>query len=270
MNAPTLTILLAGLASRPWHKMAETLHNQAAKLGGAVEILLNIDGGQQPSGAKRHGLLQQARGNYVACIDDDDELHEQYLQLLLDACAADVDVITFNLEFVRRDAKPSAPTRRPAHALFRAPQREIWRFGLTGDNRKQGQMSANHLCAWRRSIAQRVAWCPVLGYADDQLWYKPLMAAGLVKTTQHIPQTLYRYLYDAATTCNQKTDRIQFSRNYVGVGLDCYWFGDEIMIEVGGGRNSPNADAVHVRDRHNCEATIPRKQLRRFHTIHIA
>ena len=265
--------------------MAEILHDQAAPLGGAVEVLINIDGGAMPSGAKRQSLLQQARGNYVACVDDDDELHANYAKLLLDGCATGADVVTFNLEFVRRGGTSPPATIAPASRPHRqspfrnvrqsrpaavAPRNEVWRFGLAPDARSAGRMAANHLCAWRRALAQRVAWCPVLGYADDQLWYKPLLASGLVKTEHHIDENLYRYLFDQATTCNQKTERIQFSRNYVGAGLGCYWRDAEIMIEVGNGANSPNAKTVLVRDRHNHEALIPRDKLRLFHTVHIA
>ncbi|MBS1586680.1 MAG: glycosyltransferase family 2 protein [Bacteroidetes bacterium] len=76
-----LSILICTLPQRA--AMFEELHNMLQKQieGKPVEILLNGEGGT--TGAKRNTLLQQAKGEFIAFIDDDDMVHEKYMDLVL-------------------------------------------------------------------------------------------------------------------------------------------------------------------------------------------
>lgn len=66
---------------------------------GEVEIIINsdqkfLDGG--PSiGAKRQALLSNAKGDYVAYLDDDEDIAPNYVESLLRLCKQDQDVCTF-------------------------------------------------------------------------------------------------------------------------------------------------------------------------------
>lgn len=183
-----------------------------------VEFLVDEDGGEMPSGAKRQRLLERACGAYVAFVDDDDEVATTYVREIVARCDATVDVITFRLDMLRAGKRA-----------------ERWRLGLHPDDRARGRMSANHLCAWRRDLARAVSWCPALGYGDDQAWYGPLLASGLARREAHVPRPLYRYLWSADSTANQKPGALAAARDYWGEGLGCYRDdGGRLYVQCGG------------------------------------
>lgn len=259
-----LSLLMPALSSRDWHVMQAQLEQQARQHTD-VEVLVELDDGGLPSGWKRHKLMQRARGTYVAFVDDDDRVTDDYVAVLREltrnsAC----DVATFALLFTWKNPPGS---RRHNPTLART---ELWQFGLYADDRAQGRMSANHLCAWRRDLAARVAWCPELGNADDQLWYQPLLRSGLASTEARTEQALYHYLFDAATTHNQRQGRVLRSRKYVGDGLRCFWYGSEIVIEIGDAPYVAEPDKYAlVRDSANTTRLLPLAELLHFHTIRI-
>lgn len=179
----------------------------AAGLGGQIEVLTEVDDGSVPSGVKRNALTARSTGEYLCFLDDDDQVSPDYVSSLAAGCRVGVDVVSFDLRFSRTD--------RPNY-------KEVWRFGDHVNDRGSGNMCVNHLCAWRRPVATKCSWCPRLGYGDDHLWFQPLYHAGLVRTHYHIDKVLYHYIYDPRTTANQKRDRIDYGRNYVGRGLRCW------------------------------------------------
>lgn len=253
---PTLSILVCALKERDSSRLSQEFLSQAERFPGLVEILVESDDGQLSSGIKRQRLLEQARGEYVCYFDDDDWPAEDYLQQILEGCFQCVDVVTFNLMMTFRKGGR------------RIKNSETWRFGLHQNNRRLGKMSANHLCAWKRDIARRVAWCPVLGYADDQVWYQPLVAGRFAQREHHIDKILYHYRYDPGVTSNQKRNRIAFAKKYVGEGLRCFLVEGEILIETG--PPHPGADVIQVRDSRNVVGQLRPTECECFHIIKIA
>lgn len=245
-----LSILMLALQSRDWSPLAIELQRQIGVLSDQAELLIELDGGERTSGQKRQAITARAQGEYICFIDDDDWPSDDYVASLLDGCSRDVDVVTFNLERTR-------PGRPP----------ELWRFGLHDDYLPTGQMTANHLCAWKRELATKVGWCPELGFADDGCWYQPLYHSRLAKTEHHIDRVIYNYLYDPALSANNRRELKNFARMYVGAGLRCFWRGDEILVEVG--RKPKGATTVVVRDRNNVESVENLADLKHFYTLTI-
>lgn len=267
---PTLSVLMPALQSRDWNTLYSVLLEQAEQFPGTVEVLVLPDNGERTSGQKRQLLTEAARGQYLVFVDDDDRVAADYIGRLLRATASGPDVITFNMQFHY--------VRRPRWWRSRhQPKGEVWKFGLHPDQRTVGcttaNMTANHLCAWRAEIARQVAWCPDLGNGDDQLWYRPLYHSGLAVREVHIDAILYTYLYDCDGTVNQKDDRIQRRRQYMGdSGLRCFCRDvdgrDTIVIEVGDKHLRTDAPGfVRVRDNRNQVLDLPLAELRLFHTI---
>lgn len=255
MSQPALSILIPGLSHRPWARLHESLIHQARNVDTEVEILIDIDNGEKTSGQKRFDLTHQSTGKYIAFIDDDDTVTDDYLTSLLAAIRSDRDVITFNV-----------------HLTLQGPHThriEIWKLGLHECKRKQGLMSANHLCAWKRDIAIRVPWCPDLGYGDDQLWYGPLIHSNLLKTERHIEKQLYLYSFSYHDTANQKPARKQAAHNYCGDGLGCYYLKTtgEVIIQVPQPSLPPGL--VFGRNWLNQLATYTNDELTHFHTVRI-
>lgn len=229
------------------------LHYQSIK----AEFIRFIDDGTLSSGIKRATLTSLAKGKYICFIDDDDFLADDYVDQLLAGCTSNADVVTFNLQFV----KEGIP-------------KEVWKFGLHPNHRREGLMCVNHLCAWKREIATKVNWDPLLGNSDDRLWFEPLFHSGAVQTQFHIDKSLYFYDYHANVTLNQKQKRIEFTKNYIGRGLRC--FKDkhgEILVEANPrfildylGTNIDRS-GVLVRDSSNQYFIKDLKELTLYHSV---
>lgn len=243
-----LSILVPALEGRPWEGLVGNLLAQASPYGDRVEVLVEVDGGRMTSGQKRQLLAESSTGDYRAFVDDDDLVAADYVDELVRGCASGADVVTFDMLF-----------------RVRGGVSERWRLVLGEGDRKAGYMSANHLCAWRSDLADRVAWCPDLGYADDQLWYKPMVASGIARTEWRVNKTLYTYKFDPNNTANQTPARSEDSLRYFNMGLDCFFHHGEIVVEAGGGPKTP--DEVMVRDRYNRIAWLSRSSMRKFLTV---
>ena len=170
-----LSILIPALTNRPWQDLVKKLETQIAKadLQDKIEILIKVDSGELTSGSKRQILLNDSVGEYICYVDDDDDIHDEYIKQIFEGCQKNVDVVSFNVDFVRENF-----------------YKETWVLGCFPNARRDGIMLINHLCAWRKALAQRVSWCPFLGNSDDHAWSQPLFYSGLVKTQYHINMSL--------------------------------------------------------------------------------
>lgn len=241
-----LSILIPALKSRPWECVYNKLVKQASNLD--VEILLNLDNGQATSGVKRQELLDQSRGDYICYVDDDDDVADNYINKIYTAMNSGADVISFNLALY----KEGLP-------------REQWTLGCFPNSRKQGVMLVNHLCAWKRSLASKVSWCPFLGNSDDHLWSQPLYFAGCVKSNFHINEILYEYRFSTVVTQNQRYDKRAFALSYLKTGVRCFIYGDQIVIEHDPRLQNGSKILVRFGDGHT--EYLPLNQLTLFHTV---
>lgn len=274
---PILSILIPALISRPWELVWSELCRQVKFFNQdhdreMVEVLLESDNGEMTSGEKRNLLVSKSKGRYRCFVDDDDEVTPTYVSCLVEGCLSGADVVSFNVKVTDKSPVKIHPPVVSRHRsrgrdiLLRRTD-ELWRLGLYPHHRPQGMMTANHLCAWKKDIADLVAWDPVLGYGDDQLWYKPLYLSGQVKTCWHINRVLYHYLYNSETSANQKEDKTNIARSYVRGGLHVYRTqGGEILLQTRkDGYIPPNR--IWVRNRDNAVITVDPRELHMIGTV---
>ncbi len=226
-----LSILVPCLESRHYAPLIKELQHQAIRFVGDVEILWFADDGTLTSGTKRNHLTREAQGEYVAFVDDDDFVSTCYIEELLKGITSNADIISFNL------------------ARITSKSSEIWKLNSNSDTSQQGIMSSNHLCAWKKSVATKVAWSDKLGYADDQLWYRPLLHV-CKPTRHHIDKVLYTYCFSPEAQSNHDPVKVEFARQYFGTGLRVFSDGGEIFIEEHDGVETSPVHVI-VRDRHN-------------------
>lgn len=149
-----------------------------------VEHLVFCDDRTRSIGAKRQALVDIARGEYVAFVDDDDDISDDYVSNLLTAIASNPDVVTFR-----------------QRAIYNGLESEI-HFGV---NNQDGRFNPGgitlrapwHVCAWKREV---VAGC-LFGesnYGEDLIWCQ--QARRRVKTATHIDRVLHTYRHDVALT----------------------------------------------------------------------
>jgi glycosyltransferase involved in cell wall biosynthesis len=154
-----------------------------------VEHLVFLDNKRRSVGLKRDALLRIAKGKYVAFVDDDDDVSDDYVSSILDAAEKDVDVITFlqeakidgvkaTIEF--KLGNPNEPFQGTNYANPDNVKRNAW-----------------HVCAWRRTLAI-LSKFPDSNYGEDWQFAGPL--CQIAKTEIHIPKILHYYRHNSKTT----------------------------------------------------------------------
>lgn len=152
--------------------------------GDHIEHLVLCDNRARSIGAKRQALVDIARGDYIAFVDDDDDISDNYLAEILNATQTGAGVITFR-----------------QRAIYNGLESEV-HFGIKHQDEpfQPGGVTLRapwHVCAWKRDL---VAGC-LFGesnYGEDLIWCK--QARLRVKTGYNIPKILHTYRHDAATT----------------------------------------------------------------------
>jgi hypothetical protein len=138
-------------------------------------------------GEKRDRLIREARGKYVAFVDDDDAISLDYVGSILAAAEGDPDVITFLQEASIDGAKGVIE--------FRLGNRnEPFRAGSAGVIRR----NAWHVCAWRRELAI-LSRFPAINYGEDWAWARPLCELEGLREV-HVPRVLHYYVHSAEST----------------------------------------------------------------------
>lgn len=157
---------------------------------GEVEHLVLCDNRSRSIGEKRQALLDIAKGQYVAFVDDDDDVEPLYVEMILNAIQRNPDVITF------RQCAIYNGTESDVH--FRLGQGD-GRFNANGIT----QRDAWHVNAWKRELVKDCKFLSV-NYGEDKAW--AIQARQLAKREEHIPFILHTYDHDAACTAAPEPD----------------------------------------------------------------
>lgn len=157
-----------------------------------VEMLCLLDNKQRSIGAKRDALIQMARGDYLAFVDDDDLVHPQYVAHILEAIKWPLqqpDVVTF----LQRSSINGNPY--------------LVDFGLSHEN-EEARLGSNgkfvnikrkpfHVCAWRRELVQKYR-VPDTSYGEDWGWVSQFI--GEAKSEVKINKVLHHYIFNSKTS----------------------------------------------------------------------
>lgn len=184
-----LSILIPSLTSRApmLAALLDNLNEQAAKCGmqSVVEILTEVDSGEQTIGTKRNKLLQRATGQYVCFHDDDDHPADEYVKMIMDCIKTGCDncsmtgVIRWdgaNPELFEHSIKYTEyKTNGPTHGI-------------------KYERYPNHLNVIRRDIAQQFTF-PEINHGEDTDWATQIFKSGLLKNETTTNGVLYHYDY---------------------------------------------------------------------------
>lgn len=179
-----LSILICTIESR-WQHFQRLKSILEPQLNEDVEMLYLIDKGirfgGKSIGFKRNMLLQSATGDYLAYIDDDDRVTNNYVQLQLQACDSGCDcgslngIITFN-------------GKRPERFIHSIEYREYF------ERNRVYYRPPNHLNCIKSEIAKQYSFQDVSMYEDTN-WAMEICNAGVLKTEFKIDQIIYFYDY---------------------------------------------------------------------------
>jgi glycosyltransferase involved in cell wall biosynthesis len=178
---PRLTILLPTVEARA--KLFAQLHAHitAQAAGKPVEVLVACDNKEISIGKKRQNLLEQATGDYVCYIDDDDWVADDYVDSILAALESSPDCVGFKIRCIMNGGAPLMASAS-------------MRYKTWGDNQDGFRFvrSCYHKTPCRRDIALRVGF-PDLRYCEDRPYSMGIMRH--LKTEEYIDAILYEYRY---------------------------------------------------------------------------
>lgn len=149
-----------------------------------VEHLVFSDNRKRSIGEKRQALVDIAQGEYIAFVDDDDDISDDYVSSLLSAIERKPDVITFKQDSTYNGLKSIV------HFGLNNPDQNFVAGGVT-------LRAPWHVCAWKRDKVKDCQFLSV-NYGEDLAWC--VQARQLVKSALHIDTVLHYYRHDASTT----------------------------------------------------------------------
>jgi glycosyltransferase involved in cell wall biosynthesis len=181
----TLNILIATLDERKevFAKIDEQLKKQISELKAEnlVQIIPLSDNREMTLGEKRNRLVELANKNYLAFVDDDDRVCDNYVQLLLTAIQEQPDCCSLNGIINIEGREP----RIFKHSI----QYNGWY-----EKKKVYYRYPNHLNCVKTEIAKLVGF-QFLSYAEDKAYSDDLKNTGRLIKEQIIEPILYYYDY---------------------------------------------------------------------------
>jgi hypothetical protein len=156
-----------------------------------VEILSFVDNKTRSIGHKRQDLINASDAKFLAFLDDDDLVSDDYIKEIVSAIeeCPEVDVISFNQE-----------------AKIGSDMPVVVYFGLQYENTEYipgipMYRKPFHMCAWNCRLAKQIEFKDI-SWAEDWHWIKEL--CNKAKTEKHIDKILHYYIFDKNTTTTNK------------------------------------------------------------------
>jgi hypothetical protein len=148
-----------------------------------IEILIDNRDSNTSIGQKRNSLLALSKKDYVAFIDDDDLVSEDYISILLNSIQEFPDCVSLN-GIITTDGTDE---HKFIHSL---------KYKMYSENKdlKEYYRPPNHLNCIKSSIAKQVSFIHK-NYGEDTDWALELMSKNILKTEKTISQVIYFYQY---------------------------------------------------------------------------
>ena len=195
-----LTIMIPTIISRKdkFFTITEKLMKQIKEndLEDLVEIISHFDNKTVGLSYKRTNMLRTTGGKFVASLDDDDDVSNDYIISIVEAIKnnLDADVITFkqhcncdgNEFYVDSDInKPLGKQKINNNTFIRYPW--IW-------------------CAWRKEKVDIFVYNDIgkINYREDEFWLKHVRESDRIKKEVKIDKVLHYYRFSSKNTETQK------------------------------------------------------------------
>jgi hypothetical protein len=189
LNRPILSILTPSVPERIDSHLKTLLEKLKKQIGDKnVEHLVFLDNKKRSIGYKREALVDIAKGKYMAFVDDDDDISDDYVDSLLEGTKSNADVITFKQKCLVNNNIPSVIN----FSLNNKVNQEYFPNSII-------QRMPFHVCAWRSEIAKKHKFTDK-NYSEDWFWSQQLIKDA--KTEYHIDKIIHTYIYsdDVTTT----------------------------------------------------------------------
>ena len=181
-----LSLLICTITGRERYleELLNILHKQKNE---SVEILVNKDNREKSISEKRNELLNISKGKYIAFIDDDDIVSDDYTSQILNSISkSNPDVIGFELDYLVNGVRKG----RAYHSM------KYKNWGEEVNKEKRGQMiyyrNPNHLNPVKRDIAMKVKF-PEVNFREDYDYSMRLLP--FLSTEEYIKKPIYIYKF---------------------------------------------------------------------------
>lgn len=168
--------------------LTEEIHRQCIIIGfeNKVEIIVNFDNKEKPTGTKRNELVSNSRGLYVCQFDSDDWPSKDYIFEIFKAMVDKPDAIGMR-GWIETDGANRIPwSISKDHPYTTETSR--------GGKPVRYLRHTNHLSPIRREIAIQVPY-PDIYFGEDYAYSVALKESGLVNTEVYIDKEIYFYKY---------------------------------------------------------------------------
>lgn len=179
-----LSILIAtqGRRNQSFKRLVKELNYQVQEFRNQIEIVAYWNNGELPIGDIRQALLEEAQGEYVCFVDDDDFVPPYYVREIMKALGK--DYVGFRVQLFNNGVE-----QRP---VFHDLQYQVW---LDDDN--GFYRGVTHLNPIKREIALQGDFSRE-GAGEDVAWAKSVI--HLVKDQEYIDKVMYYYYHSARDT----------------------------------------------------------------------
>lgn len=166
---------------------------------GEVELLICHDNYERTVGDKRNELLQHASGDYVAFIDDDDDIHEFYIDLLMEGIDKGVDCCSLRGKLTENGQSPELFEHSIRHDRYDT-------LDIVDMDDIKYIRFPNHLNTIKSTIAKQFRF-PSQNISEDTEFANQIHDSGLIKTEHYIPEVIYFYKHNSNDSVQTKAKR---------------------------------------------------------------
>ena len=179
-----LSILILSLESRR-HFLDRLLRVLGPQKTEGVEIILEIDNGENSIGKKRNIALSKATGEYVVYVDDDDLVSEDYVEKILEAIKSKPDCVSLTAFYFIDEILHGLSYHSINHTSWYDKHDKVLRF--TRYYRQPG-----HTNAIRRELALKCPF-PEVSWGEDRSFCACILEH--LKTESYIVEPIYYYFF---------------------------------------------------------------------------
>lgn len=150
-----------------------------------VEVIYFEDDKTQTIGTKRNTLLINSGGEYIAFIDSDDRISDNYFKLLFEGINKGVDCCSLTGEITEDGKNPLIFQHSIKYKEYKTNP---------AGNPIRYERYPNHLNCIKASIAKQFKF-PEINHSEDTAWATQIFKSGLIKTEHWIEEVIYFYDY---------------------------------------------------------------------------
>ncbi|WLR44055.1 glycosyltransferase family A protein [Bacillus carboniphilus] len=176
----SLSILIPSIPERMTHLARTVCELERQAKNKPVEILVLLDNKKRTTGSKRSSLIQQAQGEFISFVDDDDRIATDYVDELLHVINKNpqADCINFLVEV---DIAGLSRKKTKYHSSLTYSEDENFYY-----------RKPNHIMCYARRIASQYKF-PDTSYGEDDRWAHQV--CHLIRSEEVIDKVLYYYDY---------------------------------------------------------------------------